>query len=487
MEPKKTFQNLSKNKQNRIIEAAIEEFSENGFEGASINAMVQRLKIAKGSIFQYFGDKKSLYLYVFNKSVEIVKDYLRTIRDQSVADDFPTRLRKTISSGVGFISSHPLLYRLYLKVLFDSKAPFRNDILLTLRTYSLDYLRSLLASAEEKKELQESLDIDKAAFILDAVMDRFLQAKTTKHLDAKLGIYENNNGNNKGKNNRSTDIWINEIVSILCQGMVKRSNPDIKFSLDSDFSYILVSAAVDEEVAELISKFDRPSVTDIGNRRIVSGQVNNMAVKVIFSGPGIVNTTQALTAIVESDRPGLIIQTGSGGAFYESGLNLGDICIATEEIDIHSGVESLSGHFFIDDLPFALLKAGSGEYKNRFPVEEKLVTNCYQVLKKVLTPLDIKVEKGPFITVSTITASDNRAAALHECFKPAIEQMEGAAAAHISMLYDIPFLEVRSVSNFVGKRDRQNWNLSMASRNCSRAVYELIQSGTILNIKHTSV
>jgi len=52
---------------------------------------------------------------------------------------------------------------------------------------------------------------------------------------------------------------------------------------------------------------------------------------------------------------------------------------------------------------------------------------------------DFQVKKGPFITVSTITTTNARAHALFERFAPCMEQMEGAAAAHISMIYNIPF------------------------------------------------
>ena len=52
----KTFQNLSQTKQDRITVAAITEFSENGYTGASINSLVDTLGISKGSIFLYFGD-----------------------------------------------------------------------------------------------------------------------------------------------------------------------------------------------------------------------------------------------------------------------------------------------------------------------------------------------------------------------------------------------------------------------------------------------
>ena len=238
MQPGKTFQNLSPEKQERITRIAAEEFSDKGFDGASVNAMVDRMGIAKGSIFQYFGDKKGLFLFVFNQSVEMVKGYLRTVRDQSVNEDLPTRLEKTLAAGIDFIKSHPLLYRLYIKVLSESRVPFREEILLSLREHSVGYLSTLLSDAHEKGEIRTGVDPGKATFILDAVMDRFLQSHTLIHLDGGLGIYK--------AASDTTDIWIKDMVGMIYRGIGetgdKKSGPH---------PYILILAAVDAEIPRL--------------------------------------------------------------------------------------------------------------------------------------------------------------------------------------------------------------------------------------------
>jgi futalosine hydrolase len=56
-----------------------------------------------------------------------------------------------------------------------------------------------------------------------------------------------------------------------------------------------------------------------------------------------------------------------------------------------------------------------------------------------------------------------------------MEQMEGSAAAHIAIIYNIPFIEIRSASNFVGKRDVDSWNPDLAFKNACNAVYKFIQ------------
>lgn len=480
MKPKKTFQNLSEEKQDRIIQIAVEEFGNKGFEGASINAMVSRMKIAKGSIFQYFGDKKRLFLFVFNQSVEMVKKYLKDVRDQSLDEDLDIRLKKTLSAGIVFIKNHPLLYRLYLKVLFESKAPFRDEIIDSLRQHSTNYLKSLLENARLKNELNKNIDVDKAAFVLDAVMDRFLCAHTIKHLDSGLGIYD--------APDDTTQIWISEITEMICSGITKSDIYRCNQSVSSTKPYILIIAAVEEELAGLIQKISSPHRTDIGNRKITSGRLGNIDVKLLVSGPGIVNTAQAMTAIIESEKPQLIVQTGCAGVFRQSGMTIGDIGIATEEIDIHTGLESSSNAYIADELPFALIKTTKSpqaiknkslEFKNRYRLDEELINQAYQILQSDNVSSDYQIKTGPFITVSTITTTDNRAKVLYNEFNPFMEQMEGSAAAHIAIFYNIPFIEIRSASNFVGKRDLDSWDLNLAFKNACTVVYKFIQEVNI--------
>lgn len=190
MKPLDTFKNISRSKQDRIMAAAVEEFSERGYSKASINAIISRLNIAKGSIFQYFGDKKGLFFFVFDQSMEMVKDYLRSVRDQTAEEEIFVRLEKTLLAGISFLKSHPMIYRLYTKILFEYDIPFRNEILSSLRQYSFGYLRSLLDAGWQRGEIRRDIHPDRIGFLLDAVLDRFLQAQTIPYLDAGLGLYE---------------------------------------------------------------------------------------------------------------------------------------------------------------------------------------------------------------------------------------------------------------------------------------------------------
>lgn len=61
--PKETFFRLRDEKQEIILRAAIREFVQNGFARAKISDIARNAGVAKGSIYQYFEDKKELFVY----------------------------------------------------------------------------------------------------------------------------------------------------------------------------------------------------------------------------------------------------------------------------------------------------------------------------------------------------------------------------------------------------------------------------------------
>lgn len=190
MEAKKTFLNLPEEKQKRVLEAALEEFSEKGYQGASINLIVSRLGIAKGSIYQYFTDKKSLFLYIFNYAVELVRKRLKQVRQETAEEPVFERIRRSLLAGVDFIEHHPFIYRGYLKMMFEREIPFRQELLKKIRLFSSEYLTSLLLEGRERGEIRKDFDLETMVFLLDAVMDRFLQAHAVSYLDSGLHLHQ---------------------------------------------------------------------------------------------------------------------------------------------------------------------------------------------------------------------------------------------------------------------------------------------------------
>ncbi|GAB6096399.1 futalosine hydrolase [Desulfatiferula olefinivorans] len=237
---------------------------------------------------------------------------------------------------------------------------------------------------------------------------------------------------------------------------------------------ILVTVAVEAEASGLATLFSSAVRRTIGRRSFYQTTVTGRRTGVLVTGPGMINTAQAMTALIEGLRPGLIIHGGCAGYFDHSGLGPGDIGIATRETDIHTGIES-DDPVRPDPLPFPLLDDLHGR-PGSYNLDTDLAETALILSRGIMEPTGARAVMGPFVTVSTVTARDSRAEALVSAHAPIMESMEGAAAAHLARFYDIPFLEIRSASNRVGRRDKNAWNLPLAFERCGLCLDGLIRS-----------
>ena len=83
--PSKTFLRLEKEKQTKILDACIKEFSEYLFEDASINRMIKAADISRGSFYTYFESKEDVYFFLldqyFHKIMDILEYYVKETGD----------------------------------------------------------------------------------------------------------------------------------------------------------------------------------------------------------------------------------------------------------------------------------------------------------------------------------------------------------------------------------------------------------------------
>jgi len=189
MEPARTtFLNLPQEKQERVVTAALEEFADKGYQQASLNTMVAASGIAKGSIYQYFKDKQSLFLYIFEVAIGVVRRTLLKVKEDTREEDFFVRLEKSLLAGMDFIERHPRVYGIYLKILYDQQVPRRPELLRAVRRFAAEYLGSLVRQGLVQGELRADLSQESAIFVLDALLDRFLQAVALPAFDVTLGL-----------------------------------------------------------------------------------------------------------------------------------------------------------------------------------------------------------------------------------------------------------------------------------------------------------
>ena len=85
------FFDLKKEKQDRMINAALKLFAENGYRRASTDDMVKEAGISKGLLFHYFGSKLGLYSFLYDYSVRFMKLELTSGVSSTETDYFEIR------------------------------------------------------------------------------------------------------------------------------------------------------------------------------------------------------------------------------------------------------------------------------------------------------------------------------------------------------------------------------------------------------------
>ncbi|MFO7951907.1 MAG: helix-turn-helix domain-containing protein [Bacillota bacterium] len=80
---KQGFVNLPEEEQGKILEAALDEFSEKDYDAASLNQIISRAGISKGSMYHYFNNKEELFIYVLEEAMKKKKAFLTEVLNQS--------------------------------------------------------------------------------------------------------------------------------------------------------------------------------------------------------------------------------------------------------------------------------------------------------------------------------------------------------------------------------------------------------------------
>jgi len=208
----------------------------------------------------------------------------------------------------------------------------------------------------------------------------------------------------------------------------------------------------------------------LAGRTLFQGKYDGRPVALLHTGIGKVNAALCTTAIIEALSVGAVLNIGIAGAYQSSGLDVGDVAVATEEIYGDEGVISDRGWEDLRKIGMPLVCSGSKKYYNEFPVY-RIEMNGDGVKTK---PFNVRA--GSFVTVSAVSGTLARAEELAKKFKALCENMEGAAVAHVCSTYNIPFSEIRGISNIAGIRDKRKWKVKEAAENSQEAVLEAIRS-----------
>ena len=139
----------------------------------------------------------------------------------------------------------------------------------------------------------------------------------------------------------------------------------------------------------------------------------------------------------------IVVSMGIGGAFVDRAA-IGDVVVGTASIAADLGAQSPDGFLSVADLGFGQVVIDA---------DTELVAELVKT----------GASSGSILTVSTVTGSAERAAELARAHPDAVvEAMEGYGVACAAIATGTRFVEVRTISNLIGPRDRAAWRIGDA-------------------------
>lgn len=208
---------------------------------------------------------------------------------------------------------------------------------------------------------------------------------------------------------------------------------------------VLVIAATDRELTGLKEiSFTRPS----------------LMVHTAVTGVGLLPSTYAIMQLIARLKPELIIQVGIAGSFNPT-LVLGTAVTVRQEMVADMGVYESDVYHDIFDLGLA--------EKNMPPFEQGAIVNHHDYLINAASLPAVSA-----VSVNEISTSTEKINVFAEKYKADIESMEGAALHYVCAMQQIPFIQIRGISNLVGERDKTKWKIPESMLAATNACINLI-------------
>ena len=167
--PNQTFFNLPENKRKRLTEVAIAEFATHDYTNASISRIVADAKIAKGSFYQYFQDKKDLYLHLVELASQERITFLRSTDPPELQKGFFRYLRWLLGASAQFDLTHPKISRIVNGAVY-SDLPFRDEAVKRTQEISTEYVKELVTQGMDRGDIKNDISPDLAAFVVSTLL-----------------------------------------------------------------------------------------------------------------------------------------------------------------------------------------------------------------------------------------------------------------------------------------------------------------------------
>jgi futalosine hydrolase len=185
-------------------------------------------------------------------------------------------------------------------------------------------------------------------------------------------------------------------------------------------------------------------------------------IDVLITGIGLTATAYHLTKQLHLKKYDLVVQAGVAGCFSKK-LSLGSVVVIKKDTIADQSVIELKELKTLFDLQLVP--------NNQYPYNKTWLVNPYNdLLKKT------KLQPVKAISVNEITTSKQKIKFYENAFNAVAESMEGAALHYTCLMENIAFIQLRAMSNYIGERNKKNWNMKESIVNLNKELIQLIEN-----------
>ena len=201
-------------------------------------------------------------------------------------------------------------------------------------------------------------------------------------------------------------------------------------------------------------------VVSATEHEIAPYRIKHPDTEILITGVGVPATIFHLTKTLLQTTYDLVLQCGIAGT-TEDDIRSGQVVLVKEDKFGDIGIESEGD--FEDLFIYGLAQPDEFPFNNGWLVNDNPYFNNYPG-RKIYG-----------ITVNMITDDPKRIEQIREFSVAHVQSMEGAAFHYVCLQLNVPFLQVRGISNKVGERDKAKWEMEMAIQNSNIELDKLIE------------
>ncbi|GKX29341.1 hypothetical protein SH1V18_18210 [Vallitalea longa] len=184
---KSTFDKISEERRQRIMDVAISEFAANGYNASNINTIAKNAEISIGSMYSYFASKEDLFLTIVDKCFHVLESVMYSI-DIEEGDIFYT-LEKLLRASRYYAIKYPEFNQIYLDVTTQALSKFSNKLSHKLEEITANFYLDMLNHAKENNLIDEKMNFKVISFCIDNLIVMFQFSYTSDYYRERMKIF----------------------------------------------------------------------------------------------------------------------------------------------------------------------------------------------------------------------------------------------------------------------------------------------------------